>query len=616
MAHELAFRPQTAAIPKDPGVYRFLDADGRVLYVGKAKNLRSRLSTYFGPLAKQHERTQRMLMAAADVKWTIVRSEYEALQLEFMWIKEFDPPFNVRFRDDKSYPYLAISTDAVPRVFITRNRELRGVRYFGPYTQAWALRETLDSLLKVYPVRSCSSGIFNRAKRQQRPCLLAEIGKCAAPCVDRIAPAEHQALARQLADFVHSGDQSAVFQLRERMQRASDDQNFELAAALRDDAAALERVLEKSTVVFSDQTDADLIGLVRDELTAAVSHFVVRGGRIRGNRSMVVDLALEVTDAELVRDVIQQLYAPSAKAEAVSLPREVLVDQLPADVDELTQWLSALRSSAVKIRVAQRGDKAKLAETARANAQNVLQSYKLKRAGDFTTRADALAGLQRSLGLARPPLRIECFDISHLSGTNTVGSMVVFEDGLPKKDQYRKFNLETADDTESIYQVLRRRLRYLTEDPGAAQFGLMPQLLLIDGGEPQLSAALRALAETDLEIPVATIAKRLEEVWVPGRPPIILPRNSEELFLLQRIRDEAHRFAITAQRKARAKSISSELLEIEGLGEGRARALLRRFGSLKRLRQATEAEIADLPGFGPQLAARVHDALSSAPSEN
>ncbi len=616
MAHELAFRPQTAAIPKAPGVYRFLDTTGRVLYVGKAKNLRSRLSTYFGPLAKQHERTQRMLLAAADVKWTMVRTEYEALQLEFMWIKEFDPPFNVRFRDDKSYPYLAISTDAVPRVFITRNRELQGVRYFGPYTQAWALRETLDSLLKVYPVRSCSSGIFNRAKRQQRPCLLAEIGKCAAPCVDRIEPAAHRALAKQLADFVHSGDDSAVLRLRERMQQASDDQNFELAAALRDDATALERVLEKSTVVFSDQTDADLIGLVRDELTAAVSHFVVRGGRIRGNRSLVVDLALEVTDGELVREVIQQLYAPSEKAEAVSLPREVLVDQLPADVAELTQWLSALRGSAVKIRVAQRGDKAKLAETAKANAHNVLQSYKLKRAGDFTTRADALAGLQLSLGLAKPPLRIECFDISHLGGTNTVGSMVVFEDGLPKKDQYRKFNLETADDTESIYQVLRRRLRYLTEDPGAAQFGLMPQLLLIDGGEPQLSAAMRALAETDLEIAVATIAKRLEEVWVPGRPPIILPRNSEELFLLQRIRDEAHRFAITAQRKARAKSISSELLEIDGLGEGRARLLLRRFGSLKRLRQASVAEIADLPGFGPQLAMRVHAALSSEPTEN
>jgi excinuclease ABC subunit C len=375
-------------------------------------------------------------------------------------------------------------------------------------------------------------------------------------------------------------------------------------------------VLEKSTVVFSDQTDADLVGLVRDELTAAVSHFVVRGGRIRGNRSLVVDLALEVSDAELVRDVIQQLYAPSERAEGASLPREVLVDQLPTDLGELTQWLSALRGSAVKIRVAQRGDKAKLAETARANAQNVLQSYKLKRAGDFTTRADALAGLQRSLGLSGPPLRIECFDISHLGGTNTVGSMVVFEDGLPKKDQYRKFNLETADDTESIYQVLRRRLRYLTEDPGAAQFGLMPQLLLIDGGEPQLSAALRALAETDLEISVATIAKRLEEVWVPGRPPIILPRNSEELFLLQRIRDEAHRFAITAQRKARAKAISSDLLEIEGLGEGRARALLRRFGSLKRLRQASVAEIADLPGFGAQLATRVHAALNSKPTEN
>ena len=610
MANELSFRPKTGEIPTNPGVYRFLDGTGRVLYVGKAKNLKNRLTTYFGPLRNQHERTRRMLTAARDVTWTVVRSEYEALQLEFTWIKEFDPPFNVRFRDDKSYPYLAISmADEVPRVFITRNRELKGLRYFGPYTQAWAIRETLDTLLKVFPMRSCSAGVFATAKKQGRPCLLAEIGKCAAPCVGRIEPDEHRALARKLGDFVHSGDDSTVKDLRQRMQIASDADQFELAAALRDDAAALERVLERSTVVFSDQTDADLIGLARDELTAAASIFIVRGGRIRGNRSLVVDLPLEVTDAELVRDVLQQIYAPKPKSEPVTVPRELLVPTLPEDAEALSGWLSELRGSNCNIRVAQRGDKAKLADTARINAKNTLSSYKLKRASDFTTRADALAGIQRALGMETAPLRVECFDISHLGGEGTVASMVVFEDGLAKKDQYRKFNLESSDDTESIYRALSRRLKYLKEDSAAEKFGAWPQLLLIDGGEPQLNAAVRAVTDAGLSIPVAAIAKRLEEVWVPGGYPVIFARNSEELFLLQRIRDEAHRFAITAQRASRSKTVGSELLEIEGLGESRARLLLRRFGSLKRLRQASVEEITDLPGFGPQLAGRVFAAL-------
>jgi excinuclease ABC subunit C len=612
VASDLSFRPATGDIPTDPGVYRFLDERGRVLYVGKAKNLKNRLTSYFGPLNKQHERTRRMLVAARDVTWTVVRSEYEALQLEFTWIKEFDPPFNVRFRDDKSYPYLAISmTEEVPRVFITRNRELKGLRYFGPYTQAWAIRETLDTLLKVFPMRSCSAGVFAAAKKQGRPCLLAEIGKCAAPCVGRITPEDHRALARKLGDFVHSGDDSTVKDLKKRMLAASDADQFELAAALRDDAAALERVLERSTVVFSDQTDADLIGLFRDELTAAASIFIVRGGRIRGNRSLVVDLPLEVTDAELVRDVLQQIYSPKSKAEAVTVPKEILVPIQPEDAATLADWLTDLRGASCTLRVAQRGDKAKLADTARINAKNTLASYKLKRASDFTTRADALAGIQRALGLATAPLRIECYDISHLSGEGTVASMVVFEDGLAKRDQYRKFNLETADDTESIYRALGRRLKYLNADSAAERFGAWPQLLLIDGGEPQLNAASRALRDAGLEIPVAAIAKRLEEVWVPGGYPVIFARNSEELFLLQRIRDEAHRFAITAQRKSRSKSVSSELLEIEGLGETRARLLLRRFGSLKRLKLATVEEITDLPGFGPQLAQRVKLALSA-----
>jgi excinuclease ABC subunit C len=613
MANDLSFRPKTSEIPKNPGVYRFIDANNRVLYVGKAKNLRARLTSYFGPLQSLHERTQRMLKSAADVIWTIVDSEYDALQLEFQWIKEFDPPFNVRFRDDKSYPYLAISMgDAVPRAFTTRNRELKGVRYFGPYTQSWAIRETLDTLLKVYPVRSCSIGVYQSAKKQNRPCLLADIGKCSAPCVDRISQPDHKALAKKLGDFVGSGNDSHLQELKIRMAKASKEENFELAANYRDDVSALEKVLEKSTVVFSDQTDADLIGLARDELSAAVSIFVIRGGRIRGNRSMIVDLELDRPNAELLEYLIQELYTPSKKAESVEVPKLLLLPELPAEHKALQDWLTGLRKGAVTVSMPQRGDKAKLMETANRNAQHALQSYKLKRSSDFSARADALSGIQRALKMENAPLRIECFDISHLSGTNIVGSMVVFEDGLPKKDHYRRFNLDTADDTESIYEVLRRRLKYLAEDDAREKFSYRPALLLIDGGMPQRNAALRALQESGVkDIMIATLAKRLEEVFVSGSDyPVILPRTSEELFLLQRIRDEAHRFAITAQREKRSKSISSALVDIPGLGERRARLLLRKFGSLKRIRQASVEEIASLPGFGPKIAASVVQNLS------
>lgn len=612
MANDLSFRPKTSEIPINPGVYRFIDANKRVLYVGKAKNLRARLTSYFGPLQNLHERTQRMLKSSADVIWTIVDTEYDALQLEFQWIKEFDPPFNVRFRDDKSYPYLAISMgDQVPRAFTTRNRELKGVRYFGPYTQSWAIRETLDTLLKVYPMRSCSMGVYQRAKKQNRPCLLADIGKCAAPCVDRISQPDHKALAKKLGDFVGSGNDSHLQELKIRMAKASAAENFELAANYRDDVAALEKVLEKSTVVFSDQTDADLIGLARDELSAAVSIFVIRGGRIRGNRSMVVDLELDRPNAELLEYLIQELYTPSKKAEPVEVPRQLLLPELPAEHMSLQEWLTGLKKTAVTVSMPQRGDKAKLMDTANRNAQHALQSYKLKRSSDFSARADALSGIQKALNMENAPLRIECFDVSHLSGTNIVGSMVVFEDGLPKKDHYRRFNLDTADDTESIYEVLRRRLKYLADDQSGEKFSYRPALLLIDGGMPQRNAALRAMRESGLQgIMIATLAKRLEEVFVSGSDyPIILPRTSEELFLLQRIRDEAHRFAITAQREKRSKSISSALVEIPGLGERRSRLLLRKFGSLKRIRTASAEEISSLPGFGPKIAAAVLENL-------
>lgn len=612
MAKDLAFRPATGEIPTRPGVYRFLDATGRVLYVGKAKNLRARLSNYFGPLEKLHERTQRMLLKASDVKWTIVDTEYDALTLEFQWIKEFDPPYNVRFRDDKTYPYLAISmADEVPRVFITRNRTLKGVRYFGPYTHSWALRETLDTLLKVYPMRSCSAGIYQRAKRQNRPCLLADIGKCSAPCVDWITKPEHKSVAKRFGDFVASGNDSHVAVLRDKMRDASLIENYELAAHYRDDVAALEKVLEKSTVVLSEAIDADLIGLERDELSAAVSLFIIRGGRIRGNRSMVVDLELDRSNEELVEYVLQEIYTPSEKLAATEVPKNIWVPEMPADAKQVEAWLSSIRGSTVRIQVPLRGEKATLAKTARANAAHALKTYKLKRTSDFTARADALSGIQRALEMENAPLRIECFDISHLGGTGTVGSMVVFEDGLPKKDHYRKFNLETADDTESIYQVLMRRLKYLADDQSSEKFSYRPALMLIDGGMPQRNAALRALKDSGVQgVTIATLAKRLEEIFVAGTDyPVILPRTSEELFLLQRIRDEAHRFAISAQRASRSKSISSQLLEIPGLGEAKARALLRKFGSLKRIRVASIAEISDLPGFSAKLAQQIKDSL-------
>jgi excinuclease ABC subunit C len=613
MANDLAFRPKTSEIPTEPGVYRFLDATGRVLYVGKAKNLRARLSNYFGPLKSLHERTQRMLLSASDVKWTIVASEYEALQLEFTWIKEFEPPFNVRFRDDKSYPYLAISMkDEAPRAFVTRNRELSGVRYFGPYTQSWAIRDTLDSLLRVYPVRSCSSGVYQRAKRTGRPCLLAEIGKCAAPCVDRISKPDHKALAKRLGDFIGSGDQGHVTRLRKRMQTASDEQNFELAARLRDDIAALESVLEKSTVVLDQKVDADLIGLARDELSAAVSIFIVRGGRIRGTRSLVVDLELDRSNADLLEYLLQEIYSPNGKSQAPEVPKQILVSELPNDQAALEVWLTELRAKPTTVAAPKRGDKAALLSTASQNAKHALTNYKLKRVSDFSARAEALSGLQKALGLENAPLRIECYDISHLSGSGTVGSMVVFEDGLPRKDQYRKFNLETADDTESIYQVLLRRLKYLASDEPSEKFSYRPSLLVIDGGLPQLHAAERALTDSGIAgMSVISLAKRLEEVYVSGTSyQTILPRTSEELFLLQRIRDEAHRFAISAQRATRSKGITSALLEIPGLGEQKARLLLRKFGSIKRLKLASEAEIASLPGFGDTLAKIVADHLS------
>jgi excinuclease ABC subunit C len=619
MSSDLSFRPKTSEIPTRPGVYRFFDRNRRVLYVGKAKNLRARLQSYFAPVDSLHERTRRMVLSADDVDWTIVKTEFEALQLEYTWIKEFNPPFNVRFKDDKSYPYLAISlSEKMPRVFITRNRDLKGVKYFGPYTQAWAIRQTLDTLLRVYPIRSCSSGVFNAAKRANRPCLLADIGKCSAPCVGRVDQDEHVAIAKDLVGFMNGMDPKQIEILQAKMEKASESQNYELAARLRDNIGALETVLEKSTVVFSDLTDADLFGVAHDELAAAVSLFSVRGGRIRGVRSWVMDKEIEQSLEEVVRQIILFAYTTSEGVEAPSVPREILVPALPEDSSDLEKFLDHTRGSQVSLRVPKRGDKAALAETASENAEYSLSLYKTRRTADFTARSQSLNSLAKALNLPEAPLRIECYDVSHLSGSNIVASMVVFEDGLAKKSQYRQFGIEAAaDDTDAIYQVLSRRLKYL-RDPESlddGRFSYVPSLIVVDGGAAQVAAAARAISESRVpELALCGLAKRLEEVWLPASEfPVILPRGSEELFLLQRLRDESHRFALTASRKKRSSSISSSLMDIDGLGEKRVTALLRRFGSAKRLKLATKDEVSDVAGIGDALAAQILEHLKKAP---
>ncbi len=621
MSEDLSWRPKTGELPTNPGVYRWFDETGRVLYVGKAKNLRARLSSYFAPLDSLHERTRRMVLKAVDVQWTIVKSEYEALQLEFQWIKEFNPPYNVVFKDDKSYPYLAVSMgDDVPRAFITRNRDLKNVKYFGPYTNAWAVRETLDTLLKVYPVRSCSTGVYQRARSAKRACLLGDIGKCVAPCVERVTKADHKRVAKDFVDFMAGGDTAHIEGLRSRMFEAAESEQYELAAQLRDAVDALETVLEKSTIVFTDKTDADVFGIADDDLAAAISMFKVRGGRIRGVRGWVVDKELERDLSEVVEYVLHNTYSKTD----VDVPREVLVPELPDDHLALNRWLSEIRGSKVDLRVPSRGDKSALAKTALTNAKHSLMLYKNRRSSDFTARADALTGIQNALNLSSAPLRIECFDISHLQGTNVVGSMVVFEDGLPKKDHYRRFSIsETTDDTDSIYQVLSRRLKYLVEpeqiDKGSPEaqlpnkFAYRPSLLVVDGGQPQVNAAQRAIDDSGVSgLTVVGIAKRLEEVWLPNDSfPVILPRASDELFLIQRVRDEAHRFAIAYQREKRRSSIASELSEVQGLGEKRVKALLKHFGSAQRLRAASVAEISDVSGIGPILASQIQQILTT-----
>jgi excinuclease ABC subunit C len=673
VADPASYRPAPGTIPTSAGVYRFRDATGRVVYVGKAKSLRSRLNSYFADLSALHPRTRQMVTTAASVEWTVVGTEVEALQLEYSWIKQFDPRFNVKYRDDKSYPSLAVTLhEDFPRLQVMRGPKKKGVRYFGPYAHAWAIRETLDLLLRVFPARTCSNGVFKRAGQVGRPCLLGYIDKCSAPCVGKVDQAEHRAIVDDFCDFMAGQSGRFVKRLERQMAEAAQVQDYERAARLRDDIGALTRATEKQAVVLADGTDADVVGVAEDQLEAAVQVFHVRGGRVRGQRGFVVDKVEELTTGELVGQFLAQAYGdePDSEVEvdrrmvpgagvsvrsADDVPREVLVPALPPDLDVLQSWLADLRGTNVAIRVPQRGDKRALLETVERNAASAFALHKTKRASDLTARSQALSELQDALDLPEAPLRVECFDVSHVQGTDVVASMVVFEDGLARKSEYRRFAVRGTDgndDTASMREVVRRRFsRYLDEradggqldvedahveadqdagpgrgdvpqqrpgiDPETGRprrFAYPPQLVVVDGGAPQVAAAQAALDELGIDdVALVGLAKRLEEVWVPGSDdPVILPRTSEGLYLLQRVRDEAHRFAIIYHRQKRSRAMTASALDgVPGLGETRRKALLRHFGSLKRLKAATVEEVQEVPGIGRRTAEAVLSALAA-----
>ncbi|APT84817.1 excinuclease ABC subunit UvrC [Corynebacterium aquilae] len=719
MADPTTYRPAPGTIPSEPGVYKFRDDSGRVIYVGKAKNLAARLSNYFQDLSQLHPRTRTMVTTACSVEWTVVASEVEALQLEYTWIKRFDPRFNVKYRDDKTYPLLAVSTgEKVPRAFVYRGPRRKGVRYFGPYSHAWAIRETLDLLLRVFPVRTCAPGVYRRHERLERPCLLGYIDKCAAPCVGRVSAAEYAEIVGGFVSFMAGNTDRVVRSLEKEMHAAAEELDFEKAARLRDDVGAVKRAMEQQAVVLGDGTDADVIAVAVDELEASVQIFHVRAGRIRGQRGWVVEKpdvtaipggsqpapsgdsqeqelpaavrgvgdisGADPAVAQLLQDFLAQFYGDSVTRareereldqklelqasgastdtgdgpvarrgvdqqshEAVEespIPREVLVQVLPADVEMMTGYLSDLRGSQVSVRVPQRGDKKALMDTVARNALEALKQHKLKRVGDLTARSAALHEIQEALGMDQAPLRIECTDISHIQGTDVVASLVVFEDGLPKKSDYRRYKISQAagdgrsDDVGSIREVTRRRfLRHrkgATEVPEESEFdgsrfadekvqveeqsvtgkafAYPPQLFIVDGGLPQVNAAAEVFDELGVgDVMLIGLAKRLEEVWLPGEEdPVILPRNSQGLFLLQHIRDEAHRFAITFHRQQRSKRMrSSQLDGIKGLGAVRRTELVKHFGSVAQLKKASVEDIAQVKGFGPRLAEEVFRAL-------
>ncbi|MEV5875007.1 excinuclease ABC subunit UvrC [Streptomyces sp. NPDC052101] len=654
MADPSSYRPRPGEIPDSPGVYRFRDEHRRVIYVGKAKSLRQRLANYFQDLANLHPRTRTMVTTAASVEWTVVSTEVEALQLEYSWIKEYDPRFNVKYRDDKSYPYLAVTmNEEFPRVQVMRGHKKKGVRYFGPYGHAWAIRDTVDLLLRVFPVRTCSAGVFKNAARTGRPCLLGYIGKCSAPCVGRIGPEDHRELADEFCDFMAGRTGAYLRRLEKQMMEAAEEMEYERAGRLRDDIEALKKAMEKNAVVLADATDADLIAVAEDELEAAVQIFHVRGGRVRGQRGWVTDKVEEITTGALVEHALQQLYGEET---GDAVPKEVLVPALPEPALPVQEWLTGRRGANVSLRIPQRGDKRALMETVQRNAQQALALHKTKRASDLTTRSRALEEIAEALDLDSAPLRIECYDISHLQGDDVVASMVVFEDGLQRKSEYRRFQIKGfvgQDDVRSMHEVITRRFRrYLAEkektgewadgsgtedtltgtdgtltgadtitdslkddDGRPRKFAYPPQLVVVDGGQPQVAAARRALDELGIDdIAVCGLAKRLEEVWVPGEDdPVVLPRTSEGLYLLQRVRDEAHRFAITYQRTKRAKRFrAGPLDDVPGLGETRKQALIKHFGSVKKLRSATIEQIQEVPGIGRKTAETIAVALAQA----
>ncbi|MFE4541230.1 excinuclease ABC subunit UvrC [Arthrobacter sp. NPDC056727] len=651
MADPSSYRPQTGEIPTNPGVYRFRDPHGRVIYVGKAKNLRSRLNSYFANPAGLLPKTHAMVYAASSVEWTVVGSELESLQLEYTWIKEFKPRFNVVFRDDKTYPYLAVTMgEKLPRVQVMRGERRKGTRYFGPYT-AGAIRETMDTLLRVFPVRSCSPGVLKRAQASGRPCLLGYIDKCSAPCVGRVTPEEHRALAEDFCAFMGGEAKRFISRLEKEMGAAVAVLDYERAARLRDDITALKKVFERNAVVLAEDTDADVFALHEDELEAAVQVFHVRGGRVRGQRGWVVEKVEDFTTPDLVEHLLQQVYGEDAEIQG-RLPREVLVPVEPSNPQDLAEWLGGIRGARVDIRVPQRGDKAALMSTVRENAEHALRLHKTRRAGDLTVRSQALQELQEALELPVPLLRIECYDVSHVQGTNVVASMVVVEDGLPKKSDYRKFSITgsaATDDTAAMHDVLTRRFRHYLVDKTAqvdaaelvatpaaagangsngtvpittaeaalsdtttpapkAKFAYPPNLVVVDGGKPQVNAAARALEALGVDdVYVVGLAKRLEEVWLPDSDfPVILPRASQGLYMLQRIRDEAHRFAISFHRQKRGKAMTVSALDgVPGLGDSKRKALLAHFGSVKKIKAASAEELKAAKGVGPALAAAI-----------
>ena len=622
MADPASYRPTN--IPEEPGVYRFYNKSEKVIYVGKAKNLKNRLSSYFQ--ANLAQKTYRMVHEAVRVDWTIVNTELEALALEFSWIKQYHPTYNVQFKDDKSYPYLAISLeDEFPRIFITRKEKRSGLKYFGPYTNAWALRNTYEVLLKVFPVRSCSAGNFQRAQRSKRQCLLGDIGKCAAPCVGWVTPEEHKEIAYKLDAFMEAGMEDILPTLRTEMALASEREEFERAARIRDQIESFEKAQRSTQGNLSDELDGDFIAIHEEGLHAAGSIFTLKRGSIKGSRSWIVDQERTLEGDDQWSSLLFSIYGDGT----LEIPSYIYINQEPAEADSLGEWLSSIAGRKVTLKVPQRGEKVELLQTVERNAHYALVQYMSKRATDAAVSGKALIELEEALELPRTPLRIECYDISNISGTSVVASMVVFEDGLAKKSEYRRFAIDTAtatDDTRAMHQVITRRMKRLLADRQVnhgeiaesggklSKFAYPPQLIVVDGGAPQVAAAQRALDELGItDIALCGLAKRLEEVWLPhSADPLILPRTSEGMYLLQRLRDEAHRFAITFHRSKRSKVMLESLLdEIPQLGEIRRKALLERFGSVTAIRKASLVELATTPGIGETIASIIFTHLAA-----